>query len=608
MPSVQTNDWRNFHGGRQIRVKHYNDQSYVVITPDGNWLCALTVGEGPEGAPGQHMAALISPDQGQTWSPFIDIEPPGVVNDPGERIPGPDDGPTSSYGVPFITPYGRVYVFYAFNGDHIINYAADGRRVRNDCLGWYVFRYSDDYGHTWSDRHRIPMRITDADRENHFFSPYHADTEPREIQLFWGIDKPIVVGGDVLFAFSKRGRGYRGEGFVYRSDNLLYERDPSAIRWELLPEGERGIRDLDGPHIQDEHNIVSLSGDGLYCMNRTDAGYALHSYSRDGGRTWSTPEPATYTPGGRIIRHPRACPMVWQLANGRYLFWNHNNGEPFKHDQTEELRQPVANRNLVWLTAGREIDGHLHWSEPELIIYRPWVTGGPSYPDLIEQDGRFFTISGAKVEARVMELDPRVLELLWRQHEINEVTADGVVLEADAGEFAAQDRKLKMPVLPELSEGKGFSLDLWVELDDTEPGRVVLDSRDEEGRGILVDTKESSALRLLLNDGISTYEWDTDPGLLTAGALHHVVFIVDGGPKMVSSLVDGRFCDGGTDPFRPTGYGRFLRENRDGVQLPRELGNVTGGTVMVVGSAVRQLRIYDRYLFNTEAIGNYRAG
>ena len=34
----------------------------------------------------------------------------------------------------------------------------------------------------------------------------------------------------------------------------------------------------------------------------------------------------TYTPGGRVIKHPRACPPVWKTSEGRYLFWFHNNG------------------------------------------------------------------------------------------------------------------------------------------------------------------------------------------------------------------------------------------------------------------------------------------
>ena len=594
---VETDDWRNFHSGHHIRVKNYNDQPYVVITADNNWLCTMTTGDGREGDPGQHMVAIISKDKGKTWSEFIDIEPAG----------GPDD-PTSSYGVPLVVPGGRVYVFYTYNGDNVLNFTASGQRARNDCLGWMVYRFSDDNGHTWSERYRIPMRITAADRENHFFSPRNPDEEPQEVQLFWGIDKPIVANGSVYFAFSKRGRGYAGEGFVYRSDNILYEKDPEKIRWELLPEGDRGIRDMEGPHIQDEHNIVALEGNGFYCMSRTDAGYPLHSYSRDGGKTWSTPVPATYSPEGRIIRHPRACPMLWQTSNGRYLFWYHNNGEPFKHDQTEELRQPISNRNLVWLTAGEEIDGYLHWSEPELIIYRPWTTGGPSYPDLIEQDGRFFITSGSKVEARVIEIDPELLYFLWRQNTIKEVARAGLILSADADRLTRQDGKLRMPCLPDLSKGKGFTLDLWLQPKDLAPGRIILDSRDESGKGIMVSTADNQTLMITLNDGAGSFSWDTDPGLLTTGQLHHVVLIVDGGPKMISSLVDGQFCDGGTDPFRPAGYGRFVKETRAGKHLDQDLGVVTGGPDLILSPEIRHIRIYDRYLLNTEAIGNFREG
>lgn len=608
IPTIESNDCRNYHAGRKIPVKRYNDQPYVVITPDGNWLCAMTVSDQGEGGPDEHMVATISADQGRSWSPFIDIEPPGSMRLGADTFEA-DDQPTSVYGVPLVTPYGRVYVFYTFNGDRIISYGPNGERNRSDVLGWYVYRYSDDCGHTWSDRHRLPMRVTAADRENPLYKPVNG-TEPREVQTFWGIDKPIVVDGAVMFAFSKRGAGYKGEGFIYRSDNILHERDPQKINWQLLPDGDRGIRDMDGPDVQDEHNIVPLSHNGFYCMHRTDAGYPMHSYSRDGGHSWTKPVAATYTPGGKIIRHPRACPMVWKTSNGRYLFWYHNNGEPFKHDQSTELRQPINNRNLVWLAAGREVDGYLHWSQPELIIHRPfpWITGGPSYPDLIEQDGGYFITSGAKVEARVTPLDTALLNMLWNQHTINEVAQSGLVWSEKTEIPAGQSGQVSMPPLPNLAHEGGFSLDIWLNAEAACADQVLLDARDGNGKGWFVKMTSEQQLLLTLRDGAGVFSWDTDPGLLVEGQLHHVVFIVDGSAKLISSVVNGCFCDGGEDIFRPTGYARFVRETRAGRQFEQDLADINGAPRLTVCSAVRHLRMYNRYLLTSEAIGNFRAG
>jgi hypothetical protein len=39
--------------------------------------------------------------------------------------------------------------------------------------------------------------------------------------------------------------------------------------------------------------------------------------------------------------------------------------------------------------------------------------------------------------------------------------------------------------------------------------------------------------------------WSCDPGTLKTSAWHHVVATVDGGPKVISFVVDGALCDGG---------------------------------------------------------------
>ena len=116
-----------------------------------------------------------------------------------------------------------------------------------------------------------------------------------------------------------------GEGWMFRSDNILTETDPEKIRWSLLPDGEHGIRAAEFGSTQEEHNIVPLGGDNLYCVYRTTTGYPCHSYSHDGGHTWTKPVQMTYLPdGGRRIKTPRTCPKLWRISNGNFLFWFHN--------------------------------------------------------------------------------------------------------------------------------------------------------------------------------------------------------------------------------------------------------------------------------------------
>jgi hypothetical protein len=89
-----------------------------------------------------------------------------------------------------------------------------------------------------------------------------------------------------------------------------------------------------------------------------------------------------------------------------------------------------------------------------------------------------------------------------------------------------------------------------------------------------------------------------DKDLLKPNTDHHIVFVVDGGPDVISVIVDGRLCDGGKNGRQ--GWGRFSRE----------LLNVNGAAEMQVAASgtlkMKRLRIYNRYLRTSEAVGRYR--
>ena len=565
-------DPRNIRAGYRIPGENYCDQPYVVVTKDGNWLCTLTTGRGREGDKGQHVVATISTDKGRTWSRPIDIEPA--------------NGPEASWVVPLVTPGGRVYAFYDYNGDRIERLGstapaeAGQRKIRADTIGWYCYRYSDDGGRTWSpQRRRLPMRLTACDRGNDWKG---------QVQIFWGICKPIVVGRSAYFAFTKLGRYMleRGEGWLYRSDNVLTETDVSKIRWELLPEGDRGIRAEEFGSVQEEHNIVALSDGSLLCVYRTTMGYPCCATSRDGGRTWSRPRPMTYTPGGRTFRHPRACPRVWKTTSGRFLFWFHNNGG-----------RSWAGRNPAWISGGIEKDGSIHWSQPEVVLYDPRPAMRISYPDLIEQDGRYWVTETQKTVARVHEIDRTLLEGLWSQGEVRKVARRGLIVSAGPRELKAGD--LALPKRLDLRNTGGVSLDFWIALDDPAAGQIIADCRDERGAGIVLITTKGGGLRIEISDGKATAGWSCG-ARLAAGRVHHVAAIVDAGPKIISFVVDGVLWDGGEK--RQYGWGRYKPD----------LGDVTGrGKLRIAPSlkaALKRLRVYDRYLRTSEVVANFHAG
>ncbi|MFH1922388.1 MAG: LamG-like jellyroll fold domain-containing protein, partial [Planctomycetota bacterium] len=385
-------DPRNLRTGRRIPDEGYCDQPYTVITNDGAWLTTLTTGPGREGDHGQHIVATITTDHGATWSEPVDIEP--------------SDGPEASWVMPLVTPGGRVYGFYTYNGENLRTWK--GEPIRTDTVGWYCYKYSDDHGRTWSnERYRLPLPPAPVDRTNTFGG---------EHQIFWGIGKPVTHGGTAWFAFSRCGALVveKSEGWFYRSDNVLAEPDPEKIAWELLPDGEHGLKNLDFGDVHAEQNLVALSDGSLYCMYRTLTGYAFHAYSRDGGHTWTKPIHATYTPGGRKMKTPRACPRIWRCNNGNFLFWYHNHGDKSGGGWTA--------RNPVWISGGVQRDGFIHWSQPEILLYDPDVSKKISYPDLIEQDGRYWITETQKTIARVHEIDKNLLEGLWSQGETNSGT------------------------------------------------------------------------------------------------------------------------------------------------------------------------------------------
>ena len=567
---------RAFKKGNSIYENGYIDQPYVVVLPDKSWLCVFTTGASHEGEGGQHVVASVSGDQGKTWSDPVDIEPA--------------DGPAASWVMPYLTDYGRIYAFYDFNGDEINT--LNGRPIRNDMLGWYCYKYSDDNGKTWSRRYRLPVRETRADRGNDWQG---------KVQIMWGIGKPVDVGKGMMFAFTKLGKYMldQGEGWFFRSDNINTERHPEKLRWSMLPEGDEGLRNPVFGSVQEEQNLVEMNNGDLYCMYRTTTGYAVEAYSRDGGKKWTLPEMARYA-DGRPMKNPRACPRIWKCKNGKYLFWYHNHsGDTF------------ADRNPAWISGGVEKDGKILWSQPEMLIYDDDLTresGRFSYPDLIEQDGKYWITSTNKVEARVVPVENTLLEGLWRQAEHVAVAQEGLVLEL------APESKTGVPLAAynlagpfREKAGRGFlfntaddlegvSLDMSLDFQDLSPGQVLVNMRDESGSGIYIETSGYRQIRVALSNGETVSEWTSDPGWLDIIRPHQVSVMIDNGPNIISIVVDGKLCDGGQS--RQYGWTRFdpwlgvIRLSRN---------------VEVNPAIVRKLRLYHRPIRVSEAVAMQRS-
>lgn len=587
-------DPRSIRAGWEIPTETYADQPYVVKADDGAWLCVLTTGVGHEGTQGQHVVSLRSIDRGRTWSKPVDVEPA--------------EGPEASYAVLLKTPGGRVYAFYNHNTDNLRQVRADnppykdGWCPRVDTQGYFVFKYTDDHGRTWSERRwAIPVREFEIDREN----PYGG-----KVRFFWNIGKPFTHEGSAYVPLHKVGRfgsGFiaRSEGILLKSPNLLTESDPERIAWETLPDGDIGLRaPPEGGPIAEEQSFAVLGDGSFYCVYRTVDGHPACSYSRDGGHTWSERQYARYA-DGRLIKHSRAANFVWKCSNGNYLYWFHNHGG-----------RSFDDRNPAWLCGGVEVDSPagriIRWSQPEIVLYDDDTYIRMSYPDLIEDGGEFFLTETQKDIARVHSVARDLIEGLWGQFDNRTVAMKGLVLDVfEKG--SSMPKSVPMPQLPafltrDLNKAdhgtrnlpNGFTIDLWLTLDAVSAAQTLIDSRTESGQGLCLQTTSRGTIEIILNDGSTENRWDCDRGLLRTNRLHHIVVNVDGGPKIITFVVDGRLCDGGE--HRQFGWGRFSPN------LRHANGDKTLRIAPDPAGRIHHLRIYDRCLHTSEAVSNYQAG
>jgi hypothetical protein len=581
-------DWRHISNGREIPTEHYSDQPYLIQTDDGAWVCTLTTGPGEEGNGGQHVVALRSEDHGLTWSAPVDIEP--------------SSGPEASYAVLTKVTSGRLYVFYNHNSDNHRTVKADnppykdGLCERVDSIGYYVFKFSDDHGRTWSaQRYPIAVREFAIDRKN---------ADAGKVRYFWNVGRPFTHRGAVFVSLHKVGGFGEGfftssEGVLLRSANLLTESDPAKITWETLPDGDHGIKVAPrGGPISEEHSYCVLSDNTFHVVFRTTDGHPACAYSRDEGHTWSIPQYQTFA-DGRLMKHPRAANFAWKLKNGKFLYWFHNHGGTWYDD-----------RNPVWLCGGTEVDGpngkRIVWSQPEIFLYDDDTYIRMSYPDLMEADGEVWITETQKDQARVHLVKPALLQALWNDKPATDTVRPGLVLEL--GGTGNQHSPTPMPKLPDFTDRDwhradygqhnlrtGFSLDITFKLDALTAGQMLLDTRTAAGQGFALVTTPRGTVELVLNDGRTENRWDCDAGLIKAGHRHHLTAIIDGGPHIISFVLDGRFCDGGST--RQFGWGRFSRDLR----------HAQGSDTLRMGPGLTSVRIYNRALLTAEAIANSQA-
>ncbi len=574
-------DRRNIATGSKIAAQAYADQPFVVKTNDGNWLCVTTTAPGSEGTPGQHVISVRSSDNGKTWKDMRDVEPSNP------------SGPESSYAVLLKVPSGRIYAFYNHNTDNLRQVLQrDGSyTTRVDTLGYYVFRYTDDNGLTWSpQRYNVPSRAFQIDLDN----PYGG-----AIRFFWNVGKPFSVGADAYVPLIKVGQFGAGflektEGSLLKSGNILTQSDPSKITWDTLPDGNIGLRTpTGGGPISEEQSYVVLSDSSLFVVYRSTDGHPVYSYSRDGGHTFDAPQYMAYS-DGRLMKHPRAANFVWNIGGGKYLYWFHNHGG-----------KSYEGRNPAFLCIGQEVDSpqgkKISWGQPEVLLYDDTQSVRMSYPDLVMQDGKYFITETQKSVARCHEISSTLMNALINQFGLSHKALSGLQSEyrGSGGAFVVP------PLMPFVIKNDdlgsvhnmatGTSIELSVDGSGLVGGETLYSTRNASNQGIEIKVSgPSKGLTITMGDGTNSTTITTQSGIIK-NANTHLVITMDAGPKIVSVIADGVLIDGGSEKLQ--GWERFHAA----------MVHVNGNATARVDGSVQMARVYGRALLTSEAVGNYRS-
>jgi hypothetical protein len=222
-----------------------------------------------------------------------------------------------------------------------------------------VLRYSDDNGHTWTERGR-----------------WSKNDVPQQIAGFPG--GPVHMRGAVLGdgtwlwgIYHRDAKSLQGDRqFVIRSTD-------KGLNWTLLPGAASG-----GWYHPDwkkfmEGSVVATGSRSATLYLRAPGGKIWEKRSSDSGLTWSE---AQETPG---LVHPDAPPMVFPFAGGKRLM-------AFIHNRytAEHPHHYHPDRGTLWFAVSD--DAGRTWSEPRFLIAQAKHTDKPtscdpdvSYVDLL---------------------------------------------------------------------------------------------------------------------------------------------------------------------------------------------------------------------------------
>jgi Neuraminidase (sialidase) len=261
-------------------------------------------------SPGR-LAEIHSDDRGRTWSaPRLAVDNRGAVNVMSVSL--------------LRLASGRLALFYSVK-----------HTAWTDCR--IYFRLSSDEGATWSE----PKQVGQAP-PSWFVLNNDRVVQTSSGRLVVPIAQHRIVGtADVISSWD-----HRAITFWYLSDDEGAHWREAKTWWALPAVTNSGLQ---------EPGVVELTDGTLFSWSRTDQGEQWSFRSRDGGETWTAPQPTE-------LKSPESPTSIKRLPNSSTLlaiFNDHSGRFPCPAGKDSQIRSP--------LVAALSFDGGRTWPARKLL-------------------------------------------------------------------------------------------------------------------------------------------------------------------------------------------------------------------------------------------------
>jgi len=249
-----------------------------------------------------------------------------------------------------------------------------------------------------------------------------------------------------------------------------------------------------------------------------------------------------------------------------------------------------------------QVNGTIVWTQPEILLFQippcAEVHCGIGYPDFVDLGDRVLISETDKVHSRLHNISSDLLKGLMSQHLTDTVAASPTV------SLSPPPEQITAPTWGDLDHGAGFTIEMAFKTPSgawemNGEGEVALLDCSDSGHGVrIMQNVTDDAVTINLGDATTstTTTWTSDDQCRIASRPHnHVSFIVDGSSRFLGIVVNGVLNDGGSE--RLQGWTKL-----------GAIASVDAKDECSVSPSVTLLRVYQRALRTSEAIGNWRSG